>query len=517
MEMVMNTQNDSMMFADESCKDLPVTQGLWKVLIVDDEEEVHHVTKLVLSDFIFNNRKLEFLSAYSEAEARNLLNRHNDVAVVLLDVVMERDDSGLKLVRYIREELKNHLVRIILRTGQPGRAPESNVILEYDINDYKEKTELTAQKLFTTMVATIRSYRDIVTIDRSRKGLEKIIHASSRIFEVQSLKKFASGVLEQLCSLLNMDNDAIYSTMSGITAAREDDGFTILAATGIYQHGIGKRIEEVLSEPAQKLIYSAYKSHESIYQSNMYAGYIETKSGSQNILYLDGCFNLNELDLELIRIYCVNVAIAFENIYLNQEIERNHQELIFTLGDIIERRSQETGNHVKRVAEYARLLSELAGLDEVESEMIFVASAVHDIGKIAIPDMVLNKAGRLDNAEFEEMKRHTSYGAEMMKFSRRKLFKLALTIAEQHHEHWDGSGYPKGLKGEEIDISARIVAIADVFDALTSNRVYRSAWEVKDALQYIQDNIGKQFDPELAQKFLENIDQFLTIRAAFPN
>jgi len=133
-----------MMFADESCKDLPVTQGLWKVLIVDDEEEVHHVTKLVLSDFIFNNRKLEFLSAYSEAEARNLLNRHNDVAVVLLDVVMERDDSGLKLVRYIREELKNHLVRIILRTGQPGRAPESNVILEYDINDYKEKTELTA-------------------------------------------------------------------------------------------------------------------------------------------------------------------------------------------------------------------------------------------------------------------------------------------------------------------------------------------------------------------------------------
>jgi len=105
----------------------------------------------------------------------------------------------------------------------------------------------------------------------------------------------------------------------------------------------------------------------------------------------------------------------------------------------------------------------------------------------------------------------------MMKFSRRKLFKLALTIAEQHHEHWDGSGYPKGLKGEEIDISARIVAIADVFDALTSNRVYRSAWEVKDALQYIQDNIGKQFDAELAQKFLENIDQFLTIRAAFPN
>lgn len=513
----MNIQDDSLIFAEESCKDQPVTQGLWKILIVDDEEEVHHVTKLVLSDFIFNNRKIEFLSAYSEAEARNLLNRHNDIAVVLLDVVMERDDSGLKLVRYIREDLKNTIVRIILRTGQPGRAPEQSVIINYDINDYKEKTELTAQKLFTTMVATIRSYRDIVTIDRSRKGLEKIIQASSRIFELQSLKRFASGVLEQLCSLLNMDNDAIYSTLGGVTAARENDGFTILAATGIYQHGIGKRIEEVLPEPAQKLIYDSYHAHQPIYKSNMYAGYIETKSGSQNILYLDGCFELNDLDLELIRIYCVNVAIAFENIYLNQEIEENQQELIFTLGDIIERRSQETGNHVKRVAEYAKLLAELAGLPETDTDMIFVASAVHDIGKIAIPDVILNKAGRLDDNEYEEMRRHTNYGAEMMRFSRRKLFKMALIIAEQHHEHWDGSGYPRGIQGDAINIAARIVAIADVFDALTSNRVYRGAWEVKDAIQYITENSAKQFDPELVKIFLDNLEAFLKIREAFPN
>ena len=513
----MNTQNDSMMFAEESCKDIPATQGLWKVLIVDDEEEVHHVTKLVLNDFLFGNRKLEFLSAYSEAEARSLLARHSDIAVMLLDVVMEKDDSGLRLVRYIREELKNNLVRIILRTGQPGRAPETRVILEYDINDYKEKTELTSQKLYTTMVATIRSYRDIVTIDRSRKGLEKIIQASGHIFEIQSLKKLASGVLEQLGSLLNMDRDAVYSGIGGVTAAREKDGFTILAATGVYQDSIGKRIDTVLPEAAQNLIHRVYREHESEYKDNMYAGYIETKSGSQNILYLDGCFDLNDLDLELIRIYCLNVAIAFENIYLNQEIEENHQELIFALGDIIERRSQETGNHVKRVAEYARTLAQLMSLPEAECDTLFVASAVHDIGKIAIPDMILNKAGRLDDAEFEEMKHHTSYGADMMKFSRRKLFITALTIAEQHHEHWDGSGYPRSLKGEAIDIMARIVSIADVFDALTTNRVYRAAWSVPDAVKYIRENAGKQFDPDMAGVFLDNIDRFLKIREAFPN
>ena len=154
----MSLMADSLQFAAPSTRALPP----WKVLIVDDEPEVHNVTRLVLGNFRFADRRLQFLSAHSAAEARELLKTHHDAAVVLLDVVMESEQAGLQLVRSIREELGNPFVRIVLRTGQPGQAPEQEVIATYDINDYKEKTELTAPKLATTMYTALRAYRDML-------------------------------------------------------------------------------------------------------------------------------------------------------------------------------------------------------------------------------------------------------------------------------------------------------------------------------------------------------------------
>jgi serine phosphatase RsbU (regulator of sigma subunit) len=150
-----------------------IPQDGWKILIADDEEEVHRVTRLVLGDFKFHGRPLVFLSAYSAEQARRLMAENPDVALILLDVVMEGESSGLELVRYIRNELKNRKVRIILRTGQPGQAPEEIIILEYDINDYKEKTELSARRLLTSVVSALRSYRDIMTISRLNEDLEE--------------------------------------------------------------------------------------------------------------------------------------------------------------------------------------------------------------------------------------------------------------------------------------------------------------------------------------------------------
>ena len=145
----------------------------WKILIVDDEIEVHNMTKNVLSNFVFENKQLEFISAFTGQEAIEILKKHNDIAVILLDVVMETDDAGLIVTKKIRKELKNKKVRIVLRTGQPGLAPEKDIIVNYDINDYKEKTELTSNKLFTTIVAAIRSYRDLSIIEQNRIGLKK--------------------------------------------------------------------------------------------------------------------------------------------------------------------------------------------------------------------------------------------------------------------------------------------------------------------------------------------------------
>jgi len=508
---------DDLLFAEERDRVDAARTDSWKVLVVDDEAEIHHITKLVLAGFQFAGRKLEFLSAYSSTEARSILERTSDVAVILLDVVMDGDDAGLRLVKYIRQDLGNPYVRIILRTGQPGRAPENKVIIDYDINDYKEKTELTAQKLFTTMVSAVRSYKDIMTIEKNRHGLEKIIDASARIFELQSLKKFASGVLEQLTSLLNIDRDAVYLSLAGFTAVREGDGFVVLAATGRFQDGIGLRLDAFLAPAALARVTEVLDKRNSSYAGNTYVGYIETKTGSQNIIYLEDCPDLSSLDVELIHIYSMNVAIAFENIYLNREIEENHRQLIFTLGDIIERRSRETGHHVQRVSEYARLLATFSGCPEDEADLVCVASAVHDIGKVAIPDVILNKPAKLDPAEYEVMKAHAALGAEMLKFSKRDLFVAASVIALQHHERWDGTGYPSGLRGGEIHPYARITAIADVFDALTNDRVYRDAWPVEKAVGYIKAEAGTQFDPDLAATFLARLDELLPVRERFPS
>ena len=193
----MIASDDLISFADEKETAVLPKQAEWKLLIVDDEKDVHKVTKLVLSGFEFAGRKLSLFSAYSAAEAMDFMNINPDTAVALIDVVMEEEDSGLNLVQFIRENLGNHSVRIILRTGQPGQAPEHEVVLNYDINDYKAKTELTSEKLFTTVISAIRSYRDIMTIEKSKIGLEKIVAATADIFEIQSLKSFLNGILLQ--------------------------------------------------------------------------------------------------------------------------------------------------------------------------------------------------------------------------------------------------------------------------------------------------------------------------------
>ena len=182
-----------MKFAQKKKEDSHLSTETWKILICDDEKEVHTITKAVLSDFVFKHRKLEFISAYNGEEAIEILSQENDIAMILLDVVMETDYAGLDVARDIREKLKNKLIRIVLRTGQPGYAPEKEVILDYDIDDYKEKTELTDIKLFTTVISALRAYKFMRSLERNRNGLEKIIDATRDIYEQHSLEKFSSG------------------------------------------------------------------------------------------------------------------------------------------------------------------------------------------------------------------------------------------------------------------------------------------------------------------------------------
>ncbi len=200
---------------------------------------------------------------------------------------------------------------------------------------------------------------------------------------------------------------------------------------------------------------------------------------------------------------------------LKQEIEDTQKEVVFTMGAIGESRSKETGNHVKRVAEYSQLFALYYGLSEDEADMLKQASPMHDIGKVAIADAILNKPARFTEEEFEIMKNHAKIGYEMLSHSNRPLLKMASIVAYEHHEKYNGLGYPRGLKGEEIHIYGRITAIADVFDALGSSRCYKEAWSDEQIFELFKKERGEHFDPKLVDIFFEHLEEFLFIRDNF--
>ncbi|MFQ3200371.1 MAG: CheY-like chemotaxis protein [Zhongshania sp.] len=288
----------------------------WKLLIVDDEQVVHTVTNLALDGFNLGGRGLEFLSAYSAAEARQVLHANPDIAVILLDVVMETDRAGLDLVHYIRRDLNNRMVRIVLRTGQSGQSPEQEVITQYDINDYKEKTELTRQKLFSTVYSSLRSYGDIFALEENRKGLMKVISASATIFETRDISQFFEGVLEQLTALLYLNSDAVLINASALVAHPEVERLQIMAGTGKFKNYTGDVNLDSFDATVVERIRYVLKCKKSNYGDNYWVSYYITKSGLEQLLYVSAKDMFSVPDIQMIELFVKNVAIAHETIAL---------------------------------------------------------------------------------------------------------------------------------------------------------------------------------------------------------
>jgi len=217
-------------------------------------------------------------------------------------------------------------------------------------------------------------------------------------------------------------------------------------------------------------------------------------------------------DLEYLTLAASYAGKSLESVMLHEEIVATQREIIFTMGEIGESRSKETGNHVKRVAEYSYLLALGLGMSQEEAEKIKMASPMHDIGKVAIPDSVLKKPGKLTDEEYDIMKTHTVIAYNLLKGSSRDLLQSAAYIAHEHHEKWNGKGYPRGLKGEEIHIYGRITAVADVFDALGSDRVYKKAWELDRIINLFREERGEHFDPKLIDVFMEQLPKIIKVR-----
>ncbi|MBL4692118.1 MAG: diguanylate cyclase [Magnetovibrio sp.] len=298
----------------------------WRVLVVDDEEEVHAVTKLILSKIKFKGRGLEILSAYSAAEAVEVLNREKDIAIVFLDVVMETDDAGLKLVKIIRKDMANHMVRIILRTGQPGQAPEENIIIDYDINDYKSKNELTAQKLFTVVISSLRAYMTITALDKNKRGLEKILESSSNLYDVESIQRFASGILTQLSTFIDCQAEGIICVEFQPDSHPDDSvpckDIRILATSGEYNDCNtcpmdGTCKHEVMID----LIKKALKHRKNQISDDYTVLFFDAGKNKGTAALLHGGLNTSdENDRRILEVFTSKISIAFANAFNYQRM-----------------------------------------------------------------------------------------------------------------------------------------------------------------------------------------------------
>lgn len=290
----------------------------WKVLVVDDDEDVHRTTRLVLSSRTILGRPIELLYAETGLQALHILDNVRDVSVLLLDVVMETESAGLDIVGRIRDELHLTSLRIILRTGQPGYAPEVDVISRYDINDYHTKSELSAVRLITSMTAAIRAYDQIETIESSRSGLNNIVLGSADLFSKRSLKKFAEGVLLQINSLLDIQSK------EGIVVLRRNsnatgDGLDILAGTGEWQNGTRVTMEETKGYPVLSAVQDAISKKQTIVADHHTALFIERPGGEQVVVCFENGEEIHEVQRQLLEVFSVNVATGFDSIDLYEK------------------------------------------------------------------------------------------------------------------------------------------------------------------------------------------------------
>lgn len=450
----------------------------WKVLIVDDEPDIHAITSVIAKDIIFEGRPVRIYSAYSSSEAVEILKNVSDIAVAIIDVVMESSDSGLKLVQFIRDELSNTQIRLVIRTGQPGYAPPRDIILKYDINDYREKSELSSNGLFTLIVAKLREYKYIVALDTQKRLLERLnlytTILSRKLSEAEYID-LITEVADNVSLLLNNNFSITHDILSNKDINEKlNSHFTWLDETTV-----NMTFRSKINEHAKvKIEFS--KPFDEFYKT-------------------------------LLQNFFERFALSMENHLLTKDLVETLYKIVYVISEVTETRSFETGEHVRRIGKLAKLLASSFGYGENFTDMLEIAAMLHDVGKIGIPDSILNKPARLSEEEFKVMKLHTIIGYKILSAVEHPIFQLASSVALNHHENWDGTGYPNGLRGEEIPFEARIVSLLDVFDALLSDRIYRPAWKEDEVLKFIKENTNTKFDPKVSKMFFDIYEEIRKI------
>lgn len=488
----------------------------WTLLLVDDEEDVIEVSKLVLDDLEFDGRPLRILSALSAREGIEVFEKETDIAVAFIDVVMETEHAGLDLVKHVRQKLGNQITRLIMRTGNPGAAPPHEIVRHLEIDDYKEKTELTADRLETAVLTSLRSYRNLRMRLRMERGLERMLEASVALHSSPSTLDALGSALGHIVAMVQEELQGQIVT-NALVLERQEMGVKVLV--GLPNSPAPEYTTSTIALPPELLQeLQDLDATQNVHQSASGVVFsISVHHGATYHFWVGLTDRLPPDSIQLIQFFLTKLGESLSNSMLHREVLEAQTTVLNRLCEAVESRSQETGSHIRRIALYSRKLAALAGLDDEAVEIISMASPMHDIGKVAIPDRILNKPGKLDADEWALMQTHAHEGFRLLSHPQFAIMQAGAEIALTHHERWDGTGYPRGLAGDQIPLMGRIVAIVDVFDALLSRRAYKEPWPLDRVVEQLQNMRGTHFDPKLADLLLEKVDSFHAIFLQFPD
>ncbi|MDP2850251.1 MAG: response regulator [Sulfuricurvum sp.] len=453
------------------------------LLVVDDEPRNIQVVSNVLKEI----DDYHILYATNGEQALQRVEK-NDIDLILLDMMMPLLD-GLETCKRLKADPRYSAIPVIFLTAKND---EESLIKAFDAGavDYVSKPFLRRE-----LIARVTTH---LHLRLAQKEL------SSELYENKEL-------LKQYKEIVDLSSIVTKSDPSGRIIYANDN---FCAISGYTHNELLGKSHNIVRHP--EVPSSFYKDMwATIQQKQPWRGIVKNITKEGKIYVVDAVVSpiLNSKD-EIIEYISLRKDIT-PLIELKEEIEATQKELILMLGNVGENRSKETAAHVRRVAEYAKILAVAYGLSPSECEILWSTATMHDIGKVGIPDHILNKPGKLSDEEFAIMKTHAETGYSFFKNSSRRLLQAAAIVAHEHHERWDGLGYPRGIAGEDIHIFGRITAIADVFDALGAKRVYKRGWEIDEILNYFKEQSAKQFDPKLVELLLVNVDKFLAINETY--